>query len=56
MTDPDTSRPTKTSAWIEFAIFFAGLTYFFPWLLGFAIGVSAFYSVYYSICKAIGAR
>jgi len=56
MTIPDTSRPTKPSAWIGFALFYISLTYFFPWLLGIAIGAGSFYAVYFSVCKAIGAR
>ena len=53
---PEFFQPTSARAWIGFGLFFAGMVVVFPWLLGLAIGVAAFYVVFYSIYRAMGGR
>lgn len=50
---PEFFQPSSASAWIGFGLFFAGMVFIFPWLLGFLIGVAGFYLVFWIVLRAM---
>jgi len=53
MSRPEFFQPSSASAWLGFGLFFAGMVFIFPWLLGFAIGVAGFYFVLWVVLRAM---
>jgi hypothetical protein len=53
---PEFFKPTSAGAWVGFGLFFLGMVVVFPWVLGLAIGMAAFYVVFFAIYRAMGRR
>lgn len=51
---PEFFQPSSAEAWIGFGLFLTVLMFFFPWLLGYLLGLVAYYVIFAISLRAIG--